>query len=795
MKLSFNWMKSLVDFSEQDPCIIAEKLSDSVAEIEEIYIQSKGLENIFVGEIKEITDHPNADKMRVTQTQVGDTCYTIVCGASNIKVGLKVPVALVGAILPGDFCIKKTDKRGVESCGMICSESELGLTEVSEGIMELPQDAPNGQSIIEYLALDDVIFEIENTTITNRPDLFSHIGFARECIALGFAQEKKEVDIYESEKINTALKNKDFFLDIHCKSEDLLFKICGAEIQDFQVQPSPLWMQKRLQACGIRSINNLVDITNYVMLEVGMPLHAFDVASIDGSCVILRASKKGEKITTLDGKERILPEGVIVLEDEKKIFDLCGIMGGENSEIQNNSHHIWLHAPVYDPVRIRRASIALHHRTDASVIYEKRVPTSSAYLGLNKALELIKQLSPKSKIQTSFLDKTYDNEIKRSISLSMNKVHRILGEVLSIDTISHILKSLGFIIHTQEQDILEIIVPHFRFKDIEIEEDIIEEIVRIYGLKNIKAEFPMVTMHSAKQSQSFIVEKKIKNILSEFSYETLHYSFLGKDLLDKTQQNDLSDIIEIQNPMGEEHRYMRTSLLPYLLKSTEENAKHDDCFSLYELGKVFRKNIIDTENTHPVQETKQLACVLYNADFYALQSKVFLLAKKLGITLQIRETKDFASYYHPGRSAGIYFQGKNIGYIGHIHPQVTKNFDIKHDVVYFEMNIESMIQRNLPVKKYKTMNKYPSIDRDQNFILDRNVLVGPFIQKIKKGVKNLVNIEIQDIYEGDHIDQGKKCLTLRATYRLESGTLKDSEADIFHKQLIDKALQNNADLR
>jgi phenylalanyl-tRNA synthetase beta chain len=795
MKLSLNWLKTLVDFVELDPYIIAENLSDSAAEIEEIHIQSKGLENIFVGEIKEITAHPNADKMRVTQTQVGDTCYTIVCGASNIQVGLKVPVALVGAILPGDFCIKKTDKRGVESCGMICSESELGLTESSEGIMELPQDAPNGESIIQYLALDDIVFEIENTTITNRPDLFSHIGFARECIALGLAQEKKDINIYEPENIKKAVNNQDFFLDIQCKSKDLLFKICGAEIQNFKVQPSPLWMQKRLQSCGIRSINNLVDITNYVMLEVGMPLHAFDVASIQGTNIQLRASKKGEKITTLDGKERTLPEGVIILEDEEKIFDLCGIMGGENSEIQNTSNHIWLHAPVYDPIRIRRASIALNHRTDASVIYEKRVPTSSAYLGLQKALELIKQLSPDVKIQTSLLDIFHDNEIKRSISLSIHKVHRILGEILPTEKICSILKSLGFIIDKQEQETLEVVIPHFRFKDIEIEEDIIEEIVRIYGLKNIQAEFPLASMHFAQPSQSFVIEKKIKDILSVYAYETLHYSFLGKDLLDKTEQNDLSDVIEIQNPMGEDHRYMRTSLLPCLLKSTEENAKHDDHFSLYELGKVFRKNITDKTNTRPIQEIKELACISYHSDFYALQSTLFLLAKKLGITLQIRETKELASYYHPGRSAAIYFQGKNIGFIGHIHPQVTKNFDIKHDVVYFEMNIETMIQRTLPIKKYKVMNKYPSIYRDQNFILDSKVLVGPFIQKIQKGIKNLVNIEIQDIYEGEHIDQEKKCLTLRVTYRLETGTLKDSEADIFHKQLVDKALQNNAELR
>ncbi len=790
MKISLNWLKDFLEYKETDVKKMAELLSESTSEVEEIIQQGKGLEKIYVGEILEITPHPDADRMQVTKTKVGDEIFQIVCGAKNIRTGQKVPVALVGAVLPGDFEIKKADKRGVESCGMICSEVELGLADESAGIMELKNDAPLGMEITEYLGLDDTVFDIENTTITNRPDLFSHIGYAKEFVALGLAKWKGGKTINLDSQFQDILKDipeESFPLNLKIEKADIAPHVCCIAIENFKVQESPNWMKKRLIACGIRPINNLVDITNYVMLELGMPLHAFDLDMIDGKNVKMRTSKKGEKVITLDGIERELPENVIILEDEKKIFDLCGIMGGENSGIRNETKNVWIHSPVYDPIRIRRASVALSHRTDASIIYEKRVPSSMAIRGVLRALQLSKELCPECIIASKILDINNDQEEEKTINLRKEKLNRVMGEILEEKFVTNVLTNLGFEIENKK-DSYELKIPDFRFKDINIEEDIIEEIARIYGLNKLSPELPSMKMSLSKPALGVRVEQKVKNVLAESAYEVLNYSFLGEKLLEKCNFKNKDKLIEISNPLSEDIRFMRPALLPYVLKNIEANYKYNEKIALFEIGKIFGKDL-------DLYEQKNLIYIAYNSSFYEVKGILENLFEKLNLKVDIKPSEKDSIYAHAGQNAEIFFQGKFIGYLSRLHPRISKNFDLIKPVVFFEIDFKVVQETKLKLPQFCNINKLPTVERDQNFVLDKKVLVGDLTKKIGKGIPFLKNLEISDVYEGDQVEKGMKSITFKAVYQAEDKTLTDEEVDTSHKKLVEQGVKNGARLR
>lgn len=788
MKVSLNWLKDWIQFTETDTQKLVKILTDSTSEVEEVIEQGKGLEKVFVGQILEITAHPDADKMRVTKTQVGSEVYQIVCGANNIEVGQKVPVALVGAMLPGGFEIKKADKRGVESCGMICSETELGLAESSEGILALPPEAPIGMPITEYLGLDDTILDIENTTITNRPDLFSQRGYVREFTAIGLA-EWKDKEAFESALRSAAADqcDKDFPLNITIEKSEICPRMCGVYIKNFKVEASPEWMQKRLQACEVRPINNLVDITNYVMLEIGMPLHAFDLRSIDGKKVVMRTSKQGEKVTTLDGIERSLPENVIILQDEKKIFDLCGIMGGENSGVTESTTEVWLHAPIYHPTLIRRASVALSHRTDASVIYEKRVPSVLAMQGLSRAVELMQELCPQVEIASKVLDIDNDLEKTRILTMAKSHLYRILGKEIEDAFVENTLTNLGFTVKTQGEK-FEIIVPAFRFKDINIPEDIIEEVIRIYGLAHIGDELPTMQMQRSEPSPGFRMEQKIKNILAETAYEVVNFSFLGKKLLERTGFSTWEKLIEVANPISEDLNLMRPLLLPYLLEKLENNRLEEEAFSLFEIGRVFSKLMEG-------RERKQMAYIAYNSDFLKVKGVLEELSLEMGIVLQILPAKEAHTCAHSGQIADILFQGKRIGSLFTLHPKIAKEFHLNKPVVAFEFRLDAILSAQQKPATYKEFNRLPKVERDQNFILEKMVLTGEFIRKISKASPLLQSIEVVDVYEGEHVEVGFKSITIRAVYQAVDRTLTDAEVDMAHKELVAQAEKQGAKLR
>ncbi len=781
MKISLNWLKDWGTFKVSEEEVIS-KISHSTSEVEEIVKQWEGLEKVFVGQILKIEKHPDADKMQITQTKVWDTTYQIVCGAKNIKEWQKVAVALVWAMLPWGFEIKQAMKRWVESNGMICAKQEMWLEEKSEWILVLSEDAKSWMPIKEYLNLNDTIIEIENTTITNRPDLFSHIWYIRELMALGIFELNNKNLLPEI--IKTKWK---FPLNIKIENKDIIPRLCGVMIKNFKVKESKQYIIDRLEACWIRSINNIVDITNYVMLELWMPLHAFDLDMIEGSNIELWLSKQGEKMTTLDTIERELQKNIIVLKDEKKIFDLCWIMWGANSEIKNSSTNIWVHAPIYNPTLIRRASIALNHRTDASVVYEKSVPTDMALYWLMRALELMKEACPAMEINSEILDIDNTDEKTRIVELRHNKLEIIIGHKIEENFVKETLESMWFTLSISN-DVYTINIPNFRFKDIEIEADLIEEIARIYWLENIKEELPAIKMQLSEHINEYGIEKQTKDILSKTAYEVLNYSFLSKSLLDKCEMfND--NLIEVMNPLSEETRFMRPSLVPHLLSNIQLNHKQENSFNLFEIGKVF------TKDDNSSKETIHLSYASYNSDFYKTKSVLENLFNKLNLKIDLKETENWSNIEHPWQSAQIIFRGKNIGTIASIHPKILKKIGLNKQITFFEINFQTVLHVKIKPIKIKPYNKLPISERDQNFILNKKILVWDFIKKISKKIPNLIDLSIIDIYQWEHIENNKKSVTVRAKYQSIEKTMTDEEVNNSHKNLIETAWKNWAELR
>jgi phenylalanyl-tRNA synthetase beta chain len=782
MKYSLLWLQDIVNFKKPVDNNFYDKITNHIAEIEEVTETGKNTKDIKIGIIEKIFPHPDADKMQITETRVGDKVYQIVCGAKNIKVGLKVPVALEGVILPGDFMIKKVKKRGVLSEGMICSEEELGLSESSEGIMELSSNAKIGENLNDYLQNEDTVIEVENTTLTNRPDLFSHLGLAKELVANDLAEFKNNYP-KDLKDFKIDFPQKEFPFNLKIQEKDICPRYTSVIIKNLEIKESPDFFKKRLTNCGIRPINNIVDITNFVMFELGIPLHAFDLESIKGD-VVMRKSKKGEKVKTLDSIERTLKEDIIILEDEEKIFDLCGIMGGENSEIKNNTKNICLHSPIYDPTLIRRASIFLNHRTDASLIYEKRVPSIASKYGILRAINLLKEICPEISLESKLLEIDNEKIDQKIIEINKKEIDKVLGEINDIKLYQEILEKLDFKVKIKD-NVLVCQVPKFRYQDINIKADLVEEIMRVFGLEKIKTILPKISLDISNSVKFFREEQKIKNYLANFAFECVNYSFLAPKFLEKTLLNK-EDFIKIKNPLSEDLSLLRNNLLPSLLKNL---ISFKDYENLFEIAKIQKKTV------EGFKEENHLCFLAYAKDFHYVKDIFNQMIKNLNFNYKIFPTKNNYSFTHPKKTAEIMFQGKDLGIIAEINPQINKNLNLKEKICFFEINLEVLKTAKLKNKKFEAFSSFPKIFRDQNLLIKKEVLVGDFLKKIFKKIPNLIDLKISDIYEGKDILKDYKCITLKSVYQSFDRTLTDEEVNEAQKQLINKALENKAQLR
>ncbi|HPO05761.1 MAG TPA: phenylalanine--tRNA ligase subunit beta [Candidatus Gracilibacteria bacterium] len=777
MKLSLNWMQDWVELKTTDLHEIAKILTRSSAEVDQIIEPESFWQSIKIGEILEISAHPQADRMRITKTRIGDEVFQIVCGANNIRVGQKVPVATIGTVLPGNFVISQANKRGVDSFGMICSTAELGLTESADGIWELDENAPCGMSMGEFLGKNEAILEIENVTITNRPDLFSQYGFARELVALGLAEWKNKA----MSKFEFPSNLPKFPFQINFAQKDLCSAIAGITLENCRVQESPAWIKKRLQSIGINPINNIVDVSNYVMWELGIPLHTFDLELIKSRDINMRLAQNGEKITTLDASEYELPETAIVMDDGKQIFDLCGIMGGENSGIRPETNQVWIHAPVYHPTYIRRTALKLNHRTDASIIYEKRVPDFMVEWGLKRACELLLQSCPEAKISSqAFLQFPSEH---RQIKLSLAKVNSYLGEKLADSQIIRHLENLDFKVSSD----FSVTIPPHRYRDINEEVDLIEEVVRIHGLDKVKTTLPQINIALSKYVDGYFLEENIKNQLAEGGFEAINYSFLSQKTLTKTLIK-LDHPVKVQNPLNQDGEIMRPNLLPLLLNNIDQNYRHQGEFAIFEIGKIFQAD------ANKIQELKNCAYLSSYQDFYQIKNLVQELSDKNSLNLKFSLAKNSPAYFHPGRVGEINFQGKNIGHWGEIHPIVRENWGLNFPLNYFEISLNLIHQAKIKNAKYQEFCRLPKITRDHNFLLNRKDLVADFMKKLEK-TPLLVNLRVKELYSGNKIPAQQKCITISATYQAPDHTLSEEEVNQAHQKLVETALKNGASLR
>lgn len=802
MRISLNLLKQFVEFKTDNIHDLSKIFTDKVAEIDELIDQGKWLEKVFIWQIQKIEKHPNADKMQVTHTLVWNEVFQIVCWARNIYEWQKVPVALEWSILPCGLEIKKADKRWVESCWMICSESELCLSDESEWILELPKDAPLWERFSDYYWLNDTIFVIENTAITNRPDLFSHISWAREAVACWIASylenskwhknnlcrcQWSKSDLLSDDKLSEFPLKIDIQADSEissevwiCHEKYIISRMQWIKLSWVKNWDSPEWAQEILRSLDIRPISLLVDATNLAMVISWVPVHAFDLSKIKWDKVTFRLSKKSEKVTTLDWIERILPANVILAEDNDKIFDLCWIMWWENSWVDENTTEAWIHVPVYNPVLLRRASIALNHKSDASAIYEKRVPDSVVPYSLECTLKIILEWVEGSKISSKLFDYYPGWDKRHKVNLHKCKLKTLLWLHCSDNEAKTILENLDCCV-SDKWEYFEVLSPSDRLKDIKIEEDLIEEIARIHWLQNIKAESPNLKMQITDIPKWFYIENKIKDYLSfAWFFEAVNFAFLWDALLKKCELS-IEDHICVANPISEDLSKMRKSLVPSLLSNLSKNRLNSDKFWMFESARVFSPHW--TYKT----EKEQLAFACYNYDFFEAKSIVENLFNSILQNISFVPSKDIPVYAHWWQCADIIFQWKKAWILATLHPKVSKNFELTKNTVIFEFDFDLILNAETKIKKYKEISKFPSSDRDMNFILDKKVLVFDFMKKLSSSDSLITSIDLFDVYEWEQAWEWNKSVTFKIEYWSSDKTLTDDEVNKAHEKLIAKS--------
>ncbi|MBN2087945.1 phenylalanine--tRNA ligase subunit beta [Candidatus Peregrinibacteria bacterium] len=797
MKISLDWLSDYIDITEKNNEKIKEVITTNSAEVETMEKQGDHLDNIVVGKVVDVSKHPNADSLIIAKVNDGNEDIQVVCGGSNVKEGMLVAFAKIGAIVKwhGSEVVKmeKAKIRGEESFGMICASEEIGLEEMfpkksEKEIVDLSSlDLKVGAPLANALGLGDVVLDIDNHAITNRSDLFSHRGFAREFVANGLGKWRNaEKTISKSVSEELPKSTSPSPIKITIKDKDVCSRYMGVYLTDVEVKDSPDWMKKRLISCGVNPINNIVDTTNYVMLELGMPLHAFDVERVKDKKWTMRKSKKGEKIVTLDKQEHELFDDVIVLDDGHELIDLCGIMGGYTSGIEMSSNKIWLISPVYNPTLIRSGGRGLGHISDASVIYEKGVDAELASDGLYKAIELILHLCPNAKVASEVVDIRNEKPEKREINLVSSQINRLIGIDIEPTKVEKILKDLGFE-NSKTEDGFLVQIPSFRLGDVHRQADLIEEIARIYGYDNIPLSTPVTDITPVPANQKRELQKRIKNDLISFGFNEIYtYAFLGPEILSKCNMEADEETIEIMNPISGDMSLMRQSLLPRVLETISENRRFRNKFRVFELNPTYFKT---GNNEH--EERSSLLAATVNEDFRVLQG----VMEEVGF--KVMPAQQNSPQHHPGREADLVIRGQVVGQIAEVHPQILKNFDIKARVTAASIDLEAIYALNLDKwPKYKEFSKFPTIQLDISIAVPRKSFAADYFKVIQGVDKKLIsNIELIDEYKGEKIEKDKRALTYSVTYQASDRTLTDEEVNIVHQEVLKKLRSSGAEVR
>ena len=814
MKASLQWMNEYVPLDLNRPAQeLADELTQAGIPVEEVLSMDPGLKKIYTGKIIEITKHPDADKLQVCQVQClsedgEEITKQIVTAATNVAVGQIVPVAYHKSRLADGTEIKKGKLRGVVSEGMFCSVAEFGISsdlvrpEESQGIYIFPEGTPIGLDIKEALMLDDTVYEFELTA--NRADCFSMVGLSRE---FGIMTNQKA--LFPVIMVNENGESIEGKASVAIEAHDLCTRFTSRLVTNVTIEPSPLWMQNRLRNSGIRPINNVVDVTNYVMLELGQPMHAYDYDCVADHTLIARRAKAGETLTTLDGNERELNESMLIIADTKGPIGVAGVMGGLTSEVTDKTTNVLFEAAVFNGPSIRRTSKALGMRSEASGRFERGVNHKYTAYAIDRAAQLLQQICPSCKVSVGVIDVYPEPVEQRTVTFTAEQINDYLGTSIEKDRMVDILTKLEFGI-TESGDTIEALVPTWR-DDVTGMPDIAEEIARIVSYDNIAPTIPVAILSSGGMTPKKALTKEVTHYLAHAGLsQIITFSFMHKDGLTNMmlpEGDNRYTAIPILNPISEEFPYMRTTLVPAVIEAAKRNiAQQNKDLWLFETANVYEPKALPlTEVPHE----RPMACGIMmgkvteaawnqaqrDTDFYDVKGVVDGLLAKLGLT-QYDIQPSSESYYHPGVSAHYTVNGVTIANYGELHPQVVKNFDLSGKVYMFEIDLEAVLSIIVPPFRYQSFSKFPGTSRDLAIVAPVSVTSGDIVALIKEhGGEYLESVSIFDVYEGEHIEAGYRSLAYNLQFRSMEGTLNDEDIDGAIQAIIDALATKNCKLR
>lgn len=803
MLISLNWLKDYINLDENiDIKELENALTMIGQEVENIELQGENLKNILTSKILELKMHPDSDHLTVCQVDNGSFVSQVVCGASNHKEGDIVAMAQVGAKLSEDFVIKKGKIRGIESNGMLCSETELGVGNDNSGIIIFPKDTKLGIPLNEYYNLNDIIFELEITP--NRPDCLSHIGIARELSA--YYNTELKIPKINNHKVSEEL------IDINIK-DNLSKRYMARVIKNVKVGPSPKWLVTRLASMGIRSINNLVDISNFIMIETNQPNHIFDFDKLKSNKIIVDKARNDEKFTTLDSKERILSNDDIVIRNGEEVIALAGVMGGENTEVSENTNNILIELAHFDNISVRRTSRRHSLISESSYRFERAVDTENFDYVMNRLTDLIVEIAGG---EVCDINDVYPVKKEKNIcQLSLDRMNRFIGKVIPKEKVIEIFNKLEIKV-VDKGDTLELTAPSFR-GDLINQFDYFEEVIRMYGFDNIENKMPKITLSENRLNDTTKYTTDIKVLVSNLGLrEVINYSFIPANSFEKLNMNiDSENIITLKNPIVEEFSVLRPTLMYSLLKNVKDNLNRgQEDIRFFEVSKRFiladdkiEKSVYINEKR--VSERETLGIVLSGSftknlwapkpesyDFFDMKGIVEAMFDKLNFkSYQLRRSVN--SSYHPGRSVDLFVGKELIGTFGEIHPDVLENMEIdRNRVIYAEIYLDLLSKYINKGIKYKGLSKYQSVPRDIAVVVKEEVLVGDMIKSIQKVDKLIEKVELFDIYRGIGVKSGFKSVAISIVMRDDNKTLEEKDINSVMDKIVGKLKKEfDAELR
>lgn len=785
MKVPVKWLKDYVNI-DISPDELGDALTLSGSKVEEVITSGDEIQNVVTGKILEIKPHPDAEKLVVCQLNVGlEEPVQIVTGANNMKEQDIVPVALHGSLLPNGLKIKKGKLRGIVSNGMMCSEEELGIAseEHVHGLMILPENTPIGKDIKEVLGLNNAVIDFEITS--NRPDCLSVVGIARETAATMNTTYTMPETTY-SVKCNDNIKDS---LKVEVKDK-LCRRYMARGVKNIKIAESPSWMQERLIDAGVRPINNIVDITNFVMLELGQPMHAFDCRQITSGRIVVERAEDGEKFVTLDETERTLNQDVLCIKDGERNIGLAGIMGGLNSEVKEDTTAIIFECANFDGTNIRVSSQKLGLRTEASAKFEKDLDPNLVEIAMNRACHLVEKLNA-GEVMEGTID-IYEEKLEsHTLEISSKWINDFLGTNLSKEEMKIYLDRLDLFTEVNE-DTLHINVPTFR-SDVNIKEDVAEEIARIYGYNNIPTTLiRSVSERGGKSKKQHLEDEVIAALMGSGLNQSISYSFVSPKVFDKikiSEDNELRNAIKIRNPLGEDYSIMRTTTIPSMMEALARNySRNNEEARLFEIGKVY----MSKENENEVPEERNVLTIgLYgDVDYLNLKGVVENIAEHLGVEKLSFARESENPTFHPGKTACVNIRKELLGTLGEVHPDVAENYGIEARCYIAELNMDVLFANANLNKVYKVLPKFPAVTRDMALLVDDAILVQEIEDIIlKQGGKMVEKVKLFDVYKGKQIPDGKKSIAYSILYRLENKTLTDEEVNKVHDKIV-RTLEN-----